>query len=178
MKTLLVLRHAKASQDASFAVDFDRPLKLRGRRQSLDLGRMVRARDLTFDAIVASPAIRVVETITGVMEGAGVRFEPVYDRRLYNASPETLLEVVREAGDKVERLLIVGHNPGLQHLLLHLAEEDRDGLRGEVASSFPTAALAELRLSVEHWRDVGPRSGRMVSLVRPRDPDSALAGQV
>jgi phosphohistidine phosphatase len=177
MKTLLVLRHAKASQDSPSDADFDRPLNRRGRTQALAIGRTIRERDLTFDAIVASPAVRVVETITGVMEGAGVRFEPVYDPRLYNASPEALVEVVREAGDKVERLLIVGHNPGLQHLLLHLAEEDRDGLRGEVASSYPTAALAELRLSVEHWRDVGPRSGRIVSLVRPRDLDSALAGQ-
>jgi len=177
MKTLLVLRHAHASRDASAPTDFDRPLDSRGRKEALDIGGMMRARVPIFDAIVASPAVRVVETISGVIEGAGGTFEPVHDRRLYNASPETLLEVIREADDKVERLLIVGHNPGLQQLLLHLAEEDRDGLRGEVAGSYPTAALAELRLAVEHWREVGPRSGRIVSLVRPRDDDPTLAGQ-
>jgi phosphohistidine phosphatase len=169
MKTLLVLRHAKASQDASFAVDFDRPLKPRGQRQSLTLGRMMRERNLAVDAIVASPAVRVVETITGVMEGAGVSFEPVYDRRLYNASPESLLKVIHEADDKVQRLLIVGHNPGLQHLLLHLAEDDRDGLRGNVAFRYPTATLAEVHFAVDRWREVGPHSGRIVSLVRPED---------
>lgn len=169
MKTLLVLRHAKASQDASFAVDFDRPLKPRGRRQSLDLGRMMRARHLTFDAIVASPAVRVVGTISGIAEESGHALAPVYDKRLYNASPEMLLEVIREADDRAESLLVVGHNPGLQQLLLHLAEDDRDGLRGDVASSFPTATLAEVRLSVEHWRDVGRCSGRIVSLIRPED---------
>jgi phosphohistidine phosphatase len=169
MKTLLVLRHAKASQDASFAVDFDRPLKPRGHRQSMDLGRMMRDRHLTFDAIVASPAVRVVETVTGLVEGLGRTTEPVYDRRLYSASPEMLLEVIREADDRAESLLVVGHNPGLQQLLLHLAEDDRDGLRGDVASNFPTATLAEFRFAVEHWRDVGPRSGRIVSLIRPED---------
>ena len=169
MKTLLVLRHAKASQDASFAVDFDRPLKPRGWRQALALGRMMRTRNLAVDAIVASPAVRVVETLSGIKEAAGFRVEPVYDRRIYNASAETLVEVVHEADDKVERLLIVGHNPGLQQLLLNLAEDDRDGLREGVASGFQTAALAELRLSVEHWRDAGPRRGRLVSLLRPRD---------
>jgi phosphohistidine phosphatase len=167
MKTLLVLRHAKASQDSPSSMDFDRPLKPRGRAQALALGGMVRDRQLAFDAIVASPAARVVETVTGIMDGAGLGLEPAYDRRLYNASPETLLEVIREAGNTVERLLIVGHNPGLQHLLLHIAEDDGDGLRDEITSGFPTAALAELQLSVDRWREIGRRSGRIVRLVRP-----------
>lgn len=169
MKTLLVLRHAKASQEAPSNMDFDRPLKRRGRAQALAIGGMVRDRHLAFDAIVASPAVRVVETLSGIMEGAGVRFEPTYDRRLYNASPETVLEIVREAGDTVERLLIVGHNPGLQHLLLHVADEDRDGLREAIAASYPTAALAELQLSVDRWRDIDRARGQIVRLVRPED---------
>jgi phosphohistidine phosphatase len=169
MKTLLVLRHAKASQESPSNLDFDRPLKPRGRAQALALGGLVRDRQLAFDAIVASLAARVVETVAGIVAGAGLDFEPAYDGRLYNASPETLLEVIREAGDTVERLLIVGHNPGLQHLLLHIAEDDGDGLRDEITSGFPTAALAELELSVEDWRDVGRRCGRIVRLVRPED---------
>ena len=177
MKTLFVLRHAKASRDAPSGADFDRPLNKRGRKAAVAVGRELRARDVAVDAIVASPAVRVTETVSGVMEGSGHTLAPVWDRRIYDASPEILLEVVREAGDKVERLLIVGHNPGLQHLLLHLAEGDRDGLREDIAASFPTAALAELRLSVEHWRDAGPCRGRIVSLFRPRDLDSTLAGR-
>jgi len=169
MKTLLVLRHAKASQDASFAVDFDRPLKPRGRNQAVALGRMLQERNLAVDAIVASPAVRVVETISGVLEGAGLRIEPAYDRRLYSAAPKTLIEVIHETGDKVERLLIVGHNPGLQQLLLDLAEVDREGLRGEIAFAYPTATLAELRLSVDRWQDVAGGGGRIVSLFRPED---------
>lgn len=169
MKTLLVLRHAKASQDASFAVDFDRPLKPRGHRQALALGRLVREQNLAVDAIVASPAARVVETLSGVLEGAGSAVAPEYDRRVYDASLETLLEVIREADDRVENLLVVGHNPGLHQLVLHLADNDRDGLRGDVADSFATATLAELRLSIERWGEAGRHSGRIVSLLRPRE---------
>lgn len=169
MKTLMVLRHAKASQEDRFAVDFDRPLTPRGRKQALALGRMMRASDLAFDAIVASPAVRVVETIAGVMEGIGARFDPVYDRRLYSASPKALIEVIQGTDDKVGRLLIVGHNPGLHQLLLSLAQDDREGLRGDIASGYPTATLAELCFAVDRWRDVGPRSGSIVSLIRPED---------
>lgn len=169
MKALFVLRHAAASGPASAPTDFDRPLNPRGRMQALDIGAKMRERDLDFDAIVASPALRVVETLSGVNEGARSTVQPMYDARAYNASPETMTEIIREADDRFERLLIVGHNPGLQQLLLHLAGDDRDGLREDVASSYPTATLAELCLAVDHWRDVGPRSGRIVSLVRPRD---------
>lgn len=169
MKTLLVLRHAKASQDSPSNLDFDRPLNPRGRRQALALGRMMRERKLAVDSILASPAARVVETVSGLMEGSGESIEPAFDRRLYNASPETLLDVIRGIDDNVERLLVVGHNPGLPHVLLQLADKDSDGLRGEVAAGFPTATLAEVRLAVERWRDVAPGSGRIVSQIRPDD---------
>ena len=169
MKTLFVLRHAKASRDAPSGADFDRPLNKRGRKAAVAVGRELRARNSAVDAIVASPAARVVETVSGVIEGSRYALEPVWDRRIYDASPQDLIRVLHEVDDTVERLLIVGHNPSLQYLLLHLAEEDRDGLRDEVAASFPTAALAELRLTVDHWRELAPRRGRIVSLVRPED---------
>jgi len=169
MKTLLVLRHAKASQDSPSNIDFDRPLKPRGRNQSLSLGRMMRERGLAVDAIVASPAVRVGETLSGLIEGGWASCEPMSDRRIYNASTDRLIEVIREADDKVEHLLIVGHNPGLQHLVLQLADNYSDGLRESVALGYPTATLAELQLSVEHWRDVSRQSGRIVSLIRPED---------
>jgi len=171
MKTLFVLRHAAASGPASAPTDFDRPLNPRGKAQALDIGAKMQERHLDFDAIVASPALRVVETLSSVIEGARSNVEPTYDPRTYNASAERLIEILRETDDRFERLLIVGHNPGLQHLLLQLAGDDRDGLRGDVASSYPTATLAELCLAVDRWRDVGPRSGSIVSLVRPRDAE-------
>ena len=167
MKKLLVLRHAHAHGPASAPTDFDRGLDSRGREQAARVGRTLRARGLAFDAIVASPALRVEETIAGLGQGAGIRIAVSYDPRIYEASVETLLDVIREVDDPVERLLIVGHNPGLQGLLLNLAEEDPEGLRGEVGLSYPTAVLAELCLTVGQWRDIGPGRGRIVSLIRP-----------
>ena len=169
MKTLLVLRHAKASQDSPSNLDFDRPLNPRGRRQALALGRMMGERKLAVDSILASPAARVVETVSGLLEGFGECIEPAFDRRLYNASTEALIDVIRAFDNTVERLLIVGHNPGLQYLVLRLADTDNHGLRGEVAAGFPTAMLAEMRLPVERWQDVERDSGRIANLIRPDD---------
>ena len=166
MKTLFVLRHAKASGPDSAPTDFDRPLNERGRIQAADVGKTLRARVVELQGIVASPARRVVETLAGVAEGYGQLVAPALDPRVYNASPDVLSEVIREVDDGIERLLLVGHNPGLELLLLHLAQGDSGGHRAAVASGFPTAALAELRLEVDRWRMVAPRSGRIVSLAR------------
>ena len=69
-------------------------------------------------------------------------FAPDYDERIYLAPTATLIELVRETPDAVERLLLVGHNPGLEELTLMLAG-DEGPLRAEVAVKYPTGTLAE-----------------------------------
>lgn len=169
MKRLFVLRHAAAKGPESAPTDFERPLNKRGHRQARDVGEIARAKQFDFEAIVASPALRVVETISGLVQGSQSPIEPKYDQRAYNASAEDLVEIIREADDASERLLICGHNPGLQLLILELAQNDPDGHYDQVASGYSTATLAELRLEIDHWQQVGPGSGQIVSLVRGQD---------
>lgn len=168
MKTLLVLRHAKAEADAPSGSDFDRRLTSRGHRDSAAVGRALRTSGCRLDAILASPAARVVETVDGLVQAAGFELAAIWDRRLYNAPPQTLLEAIRGTEAAVETLLIVAHNPGLPELILHLATAN--DLRDRVAGGFQTAALAELRLAVDRWADAGARCGRIVSLERPSKP--------
>jgi phosphohistidine phosphatase len=169
MKTLLILRHAKAEADSSSGSDFDRRLTARGHRDSAAVGRALRDSGRPVDAILASPALRAAETAANVAQGAGLACARLADRRLYNASPGRLLQVVREAEDAVETLLLVGHNPGLQQMIVDLAQDDPAGLRPRIAAGFPTAALAELRLSIDQWRDAGPGCGRITALIQPGD---------
>jgi phosphohistidine phosphatase len=172
MKTLTLLRHAKSTWDDPVARDFDRPLNRRGRKAAQTIGREMRARDLAFDHVIASPAVRVIETLADVGEGYGARIEPAYDKRVYLASTATLLDLIHMVDDDVERLLIVGHNPGLEQLVLLLARES--GLRSEAAVKYPTATLAEIALPVDRWSEVEEGIGTLVRFVRPRDLDPEL----
>ena len=174
MKTLTLLRHAKSSWDDPVARDFDRPLNKRGRKAARTMGREMRAQGLEFDRVVASPAARVVGTLADLAEGYGGPIEPEYDERVYLASATTLLKVVQEADDAADRLLLVGHNPGMEAFALLLTRDDGNGLRGEVAAKYPTAALAEIKLPVDHWRDVVLGTGRLARFIRPRDLDPEL----
>lgn len=173
MRTLSVLRHAKSSWDDPVETDFDRPLNGRGRRAAVRMGRYLREQALVFDRVVASPALRVRQTIEGVEEGYGRRLGAVFDKRIYMASFATLLEIVQETADEADHLLLLGHNPGLEDLVLAMAR-DGDRLRGEVLIKYPTAALATLEFKAEHWAEVDEGGAAVVRFVRPRDLDPSL----
>ena len=175
MKKLMLLRHAKSGWDDPVSRDFDRPLNAKGKRAAQRVGEYLRTHHVYFDHIVASPAIRVVETIEYLAEGAGELPAPAWDKRIYLASAVSLLDVVHEADDRHDFLLLVGHNPGLEDLVLMMVpDKPGDDARDQVEEKFPTASIAEISFDVDHWEDVRPNTGQLSLFVRPRDLDPAL----
>lgn len=170
MKTLYILRHAKAERDSETGRDFDRPLAERGWKDARAVGREMRKLGLGPDAALASPAKRAAETLAALEEGYGA-IPANYDRRIYEASPNGLLEIVRGADEGSKHLLLVGHNPGFQSLVLRLTADDPRGLRGAVDEKFPTAALAAVELPVDQWRKVKDGAGQIVQMIRPSELD-------
>ena len=175
MKRLTLLRHAKSDWDDPVERDFDRPLNRRGERAALLIGQFARSRKMQFDHLAASPAVRVVQTLDTFLEGYGQPLDPHWDRRIYLASVATLLDVLRDLPDTASSVILAGHNPGLEELILELVPDDgASPLRGDVEVKFPTASLAVLDLEIDAWADVAPNAGTLVSFTRPRDLDPAL----
>ena len=180
MKTLTILRHAKSGWDAPVERDFDRPINARGRRGAELIGQYVRRNTWPIDRIIASPAVRVTDTLDVFLPAAGLDdLEPHWDRRIYLASAATLMDVIREAARDADHLMLVGHNPGLEDLILMLALADKDDpLRSAVDEKLPTAALARLDLAIDGWRAIKVGVGKMTHFVRPRDLDPELGPQM
>lgn len=175
MKTLTLLRHAKSSWDDPVARDFDRPLNGKGQRAALTVGRYMRSEGMTFDHVVASPAARIVETVEQVETGYGSDLAPAWDRRVYLASASTLLDVIHDLPRETTSVLLIGHNPGLEDLILALIPDRAgDALRDSVEEKFPTAAIAVMTFEVAEWAAVRADSGTLVRFTRPRDLDPAL----
>jgi len=171
VKRLLLLRHAKAVPGG--ADDHERELMPRGRADAPKMGRYIEKHDFTPELILSSSARRTVETVEGVTETMTGTERIDYLDALYLAEPEVILSVVRLASDKVGTIMIVGHNPGLEHLATLLAREpvkrkERDRF-DQIEEKFPTAALAVLDFDVTRWRDVAPEQGALKDFVRPRD---------
>ena len=177
MKRLIIFRHAKSGWDQPAVRDFDRALNDKGRRAAIAMGRHMRQIGIQFDHVIASPAVRVVETLDAMFDGYGRRLSPEWDRRAYLASSAALLEIVHEAPDHADSLMLSGHNPGLEELVLDLSADHGDeemAARDSVEEKFPTASVAEITFDIDRWADVAEGAGHLVRFVRPRDVDPAL----
>jgi phosphohistidine phosphatase len=160
VKTLLILRHAKAQPDAPHG-DHARELNKRGRRDAAAIGAYLRSTIGTPDAIVTSDAARARQTADLAADELGDTLPPVLDPRIYTADLETLLEVVRGLPDNADSVVLVGHNPGFEELAAALAAIDLDEVR------LPTAAVARVDFDVARWSDVGPGSAVWRGVSKP-----------
>ncbi len=115
--------------------DQERPLKKRGRRDAPRMAEFLQSQDLAPERIIASPAVRARQTAQAVAEALGLP-EPELEPRLYEADLETWRQVLAEL-PRGPRILIVGHNPGLEEVLGAITD-------GRV--KLPTAAIACLKL--------------------------------
>ncbi|WP_205472242.1 histidine phosphatase family protein [Nocardioides sp. SYSU D00038] len=170
MKTIVVMRHASAEQSAP--TDFERRLTDRGLADAEEAGRWLAARGLAPDAALVSAAARTLQTWESVAEGAGWDLEAQPDEALYDAGPESALDLVRLTPEEVGTLVVVGHNPTVGHLaqLLDDGQGDEDA-GNEMALGFPTAALTVL----EHdgrWADLEEASARVVAFHVGRGPEA------
>jgi phosphohistidine phosphatase len=145
MKTLLLLRHAKSSWKQAEMADHDRPLNKRGKRTAPLMGALLRDEGLIPDIILSSSAVRTHKTALLVAEACTYTGEIKQTRQLYLADPQDYVDILRHVADKHTRVLVVGHNPGLEMLI--------EALTGE-ATSMPTAALVYIELSLRRWRDL------------------------
>ncbi len=173
MKRLTLLRHAKSGYGDRDQRDFDRVLNARGERAAIAIGRHLRARGDRFDRVVASDAARVAQTVALVERGYGQPLGTVWERRIYLASATQLLELIQAQADDAATLMLAGHNPGLEDLVLTLVPDDpADTLRAAVYDKLPTGSLATLEFEIDHWRDA--RTARLAAFTRPRDIDPEL----
>jgi phosphohistidine phosphatase len=179
MKLLGLYRHAKSDWHDARARDFDRGLNARGRKGAAVMGKHICAHGVRWDRILASPAVRVAETIEIGSEAGKIKPQVRWDRRIYLASSANLIEVLREQEGDPETILLVGHNPGLEDLIFDLVPDDGNSpLRDLVEEKFPTAAFAVLELAIDDWSEVNDGCARLVHLTRPRDLDPDLGPEL
>jgi phosphohistidine phosphatase len=165
-RELLILRHAKSNWDSDAKSDFARPLAKRGKKDAPRVGAWLYREGLVPDLVVSSPAERARQTAVAVCKGLDYkRKEVVWDEAVYEATLADLLEVLARLPGDAKTVLLVGHNPGLEHLLGHLVGDDLD-LPGD-GNLLPTAALARLDMP-DDWSDLTPGCAQLVNLTRPK----------
>ena len=165
-RTLVVMRHAKAEQ--SGPSDYERQLSDRGMVDAAAAGTWLAARDVVPDQALVSAAVRTQQTWEALADGAGWDLEGTFEESLYEAGPESALDLVRQTEDHVHTLVVVGHNPTIASLAALLDDGEGDDDAGtEMTLGVPDRRDGRLRL---RRRLEGPRRGVGDAGGLPRGP--------
>ncbi|WP_330303000.1 MULTISPECIES: histidine phosphatase family protein [unclassified Streptomyces] len=167
LRRLVILRHAKSAWPTGVP-DHERPLAPRGRRDAPAAGRALAEADCLPDLALCSTAVRARQTWELAAEQWGTPPPVRLDERLYGADVPELLEAVREVPDQVRTLLLIGHNPGLEELVLELAGDGLDDALDEVRTKFPTSAVAILAWHGSSWQELAPGTALLTDMTVPR----------
>lgn len=161
MKTLIIMRHAKSSWSNAHLSDHERPLNSRGKQNAPQMGAHLKQEELTPQLIISSTAKRAASTAKLVAEASDYEGEIIYESEFYHAAPETYIEAVQQLSDEIDRVMVVGHNPGMEALVEELTgEEER----------FSTANVAVVQIPVLKWQEVDlAGDATLLHLWRPRE---------
>lgn len=160
VKRLILMRHAKSDWSAS-GDDHSRPLNARGMDSAPAMGRWLSARGWLPDDVLCSSATRTRQTLELLsLPQVRTRFE----RALYLAEAETMVEILRSAtGDTV---LMLGHNHGISECAHHLVKDWPDHPR---FPDYPTCATSLIRFDIDAWDDLLEGTGHCEGFAVPRE---------
>jgi len=145
MKQLILVRHAKSSWSDPGQRDFDRPLNARGERNAPEMAARLAARGLRPQLIVASGARRALATAQLMAREFGYPKQDIeIVDALYEASPAVWLAQIAALPPRVDRALMVGHNPELTELANRLCPDAR-------IDNVPTCGVLVLDFAVRDW---------------------------
>ena len=147
MKQILLLRHAKSSWDDPKLKDFDRPLAKRGQEDAPRMGKFLEQTGYLPGVVISSPAQRAKETTLLCLEAAGFHEDIItWNDRLYYGSAADYLKAIQHAPNRVERIMLVGHNPKMEQIAGVLC--------GEAEIRMPTAALLCFEQAANKWEQI------------------------
>ena len=166
-RELLIFRHGKSDWTTAAPTDFHRPLARSGRKAVKRMGRWLKEQKLLPDHIVSSPAKRARQTAERLCRSADLPKDSIHwEGNIYEADVEALLGVLAACPGSAQRVMLIGHNPGLEELVQYLS-----GGVGEPppdSTFLPTAALVQLK-TPNTWKNLGAGGAKLLSITRPRE---------
>ena len=159
MRVLTLVRHAKSNWGDPDVHDFDRPLNDRGFKSAPKMAKHLAKSSYTVNAIISSPAKRAITTAEIIAKE--INFEGIEQNiEIYNAATNTLISLVRLLDDKLNKVMLVGHNPGFTHLCNYLSNAEIDNM--------PTCSIAQIQFDVDRWKDISEHSGTLIEYDYPK----------
>ncbi len=164
MKTLSIIRHAKAASPDAYANDFDRPLTKRGHKDAQQISQLAATLEPRIDWVISSTAVRTRETTDWLSKILPATPTIQWEESAYLAEADQWLTLLRTAPPEAEHIAVIGHNPGVSDLVARLA----GGALTYLTFHLPTAALATLNLEIFWWNQIRWGCGQLKLMVPPK----------
>ena len=160
-KNLYLLRHAKSAWDKSNLPDFDRPLNKRGKENLFGLANLAAMLNPPPELVLTSPSKRTLETTKGFCQGIPRLLTIVEQRELYHASKEEILCRIHKVPEKIQSLLIVGHNPGLEEFISWTLM----GSKIPKSLKMTTGSFVQMALNISLWSQIAPQTATLQLMI-------------
>ena len=163
MKTLLLVRHAKSSWDASGISDFDRPLNERGKKDAPQMAKRLKDKAIEIDLFVSSPAKRARKTAKYFAAEFEVKKDGIqFVDDLYLASPSAFQKTITDLSDKKNTVAIFSHNPGIT--------EFANALTNVRIDDMPTCSVFAIHVDTDSWSDFENAEKKFLFFDYPKNP--------
>lgn len=147
MKTVILVRHGKASHDDLSVSDVQRPVTAEGRRRTKKIAKYLSARQTQIDKIITSPAVRAVETAKILGKELGIEEKDfLVEKKVYGAHPDTFYDILFALPDDLNHVMIVGHNPGIEMFAFQFLKMP--------VESLPTSGVVAIKFNTGDWTEV------------------------
>jgi phosphohistidine phosphatase len=165
VRTILLMRHGKSDWDEDVS-DFDRPLTARGKNDSPLMGKFLLKCKKTPFLIISSSAKRARETAELLAKPCRYKKKIEYSDSLYENSPGEIIKAIQKIDDKIDAVMIVGHNPSIEEATKKLCFREMKSIESGI--KFPTSAIVCLEVEIESWSELYPGNCNMAWFVTPK----------
>jgi phosphohistidine phosphatase len=161
MKRLYLVRHAKSSWSSPEMNDLDRPLLEKGLKRTRLMIDYLKKHNVTVDLILCSHAVRAFETAKLFAWALEVPDEDVrVERGIYAANPDHLADQFFDLPDKVDSLMLVGHNPGITEFANMFLDKKIDMM--------PTSGIVGIEFGTDNWAEILDCKSKKMFYIFPR----------
>ncbi len=162
MKRLYLIRHAKSSKDTTGINDRERPLNERGKKEARQIGKLLKKRGISVQAVYTSPAKRAFDTARAIARKIGFPRKKIkVVNALYYSNIPKLLKVIKNIDDTVGSAVIFGHNPEFFNLVNYFS--------ARLIQEFPPCGAFGIDFSVDSWKKVARKKGKIVFAHSPEN---------
>ena len=165
MKSVILFRHGKSDWGANYDHDHDRPLSKKGIRDAKKMGKFLSKKTEVPDLVISSTALRTRNTIELAAKNGGWLTKVIYEKNIYGASLDKLINILKGQDNKYQSICLVGHEPIFSSFI--------EKVKSQSIIKFPTAAIGKVSFDTKKWNDISltPNKCELKWFFKPKDID-------